>query len=99
MGIYLKENLLIKLNIMPPKKSKDRPEPKVEVPDGDPSAGRDIFDANCAACHAFEGDPKTASAPILGGLFGRKAGTTGFAYSKAMKNSGITWSRKHIFVY
>merc|ERR1712080_242822 len=87
------------LFIMPPKKSKEKPEPKVTVPDGDPSAGRDIFDANCAACHALEGDPKTASAPILGGVFGRKAGTTGFAYSKAMKNSGVTWSRKHIFMY
>jgi len=67
---------------MPPKKSKDRPEPDVTVPDGDPAAGRDIFDANCSACHAFEGDAKSASAPPLGGLFGRKAGTTAFPYSK-----------------
>merc|ERR1712100_49258 len=96
MGFEIKNNYK---KSMPPKKSKERPEPNVEVPDGDPSAGRDVFDANCAACHAFEGDPKTASAPILGGVLGRKAGSTGFAYSKAMKGSGITWSKKHIFVY
>ena len=30
---------------------------------------------------------------------GRKAGETSFSYSKAMKNSGIIWSAKHIFAY
>lgn len=49
---------------MPPKK--ERAEPKVEVPEGDPQAGRSIFDGQCAACHALEGDNRTASAPSLG---------------------------------
>jgi mono/diheme cytochrome c family protein len=49
---------------MPPKKSK--PEPDVVVPEGDSTNGRAIFDQHCAACHALEGDNKTASAPTLG---------------------------------
>merc|ERR1712176_426198 len=100
MGNLLKNNFEKKqFIIMPPKKSKEKAEPKVEVPDGDPSAGRDVFDANCSACHALDGDAKTAYAPILGGVMGRKSGSTGFAYSKAMKGAGITWSEKHLFVF
>ena len=48
----------------------------------DVKAGRAIFDSNCAACHGFTGDAKSASAPPLGGVFGRKAGTTAFPHSK-----------------
>ncbi len=66
---------------------------------GDKDAGRAIFDANCSACHALDGDAKSASAPPLGGLIGRPAGNTAFAYSKAMKGSGITWTDKHLFVF
>ncbi len=83
---------------MPPK-AKVIPEPNVEVPDGDAGAGRGIFDSQCSACHAIEGDDKTAAAPSLGGLFGRKAGSTAFPYSKAMKGAGFTWSEKHFWVY
>jgi len=39
---------------MPPKK-KGVPEPKVEVPNGDAGAGRELFDQHCSACHALEG--------------------------------------------
>ena len=68
---------------MPPKK--ERVEPKVDLPEGDGTAGRAIFDQHCAACHALEGDDKTASAPTLGywnlsyifsGIIGRSAGST-----------------------
>lgn len=40
---------------MPPKKKAIK-EPKVDVPEGDASAGRGVFDAKCSACHAFEGN-------------------------------------------
>lgn len=83
---------------MPPKK-KEVKEPDVTVPDGDVGNGRDIFDANCSACHAIEGDDKTASAPSLGGVVGRKSGSTAFPYSKAMKGFGITWTEKHLFMF
>jgi len=39
---------------MPPKK-KTIAEPKVDVPNGDAKAGREIFDQHCSACHALEG--------------------------------------------
>ncbi len=83
---------------MPPKK-KGIEEPKVDVPNGDAGAGREVFDQHCGACHAFDGDEKTAAAPILAGILNRAAGSTGFKYSNAMKKSGITWSDKHLFMF
>lgn len=83
---------------MPPK-SKAKEEPQVVVPGGDVTAGRDIFDGQCGACHALEGDNKTAAAPSLGGVIGRGAGSTTFKYSNAMKKSGIVWSDKHLFMF
>lgn len=47
----------------------------------------------------MQGDGKGAAAPPLGGIMGRKAGETAFSYSKAMKNSGIVWSDKHVWMY
>ena len=48
--------------------------------------------ALCKSCHtAIEGGGDMTG-PNLFGVFGRKAGTkAGFAYSDAMKASGITW--------
>ncbi len=54
------------------------------------AAGKAAFSA-CKACHAVE-KGKTSMGPSLYGVVGRKAGTVpGFAYSKAMASSGITW--------
>lgn len=46
----------------------------------------------CKICHSLgKGDPNRVG-PNLYGVFGRKAATVaGFAYSDAMKNSGIVW--------
>merc|ERR1712029_80308 len=84
---------------MPPKKGKMRAEPDVTVPEGDAGAGRGIFDSQCGACHALEGDNKTAAAPMLGGLFGRMSGATTFKYSNSMKKANILWSEKHLFMF
>ena len=46
-----------------------------------------------------QGDGKGAAAPPLGGVVGRKGGTTAFSYSKALKGCGITWSDKHLWMY
>ena len=46
-----------------------------------------------------KGDGKGAGAPPLGGIINRVAGSTAFGYSKAMKNSGVVWTPKHIFAY
>ncbi|MEG0923251.1 MAG: c-type cytochrome [Comamonas sp.] len=53
--------------------------------------GEQVY-ARCAACHALAYD---RVGPHHCGLLGRRAGTVpGFAYSPAMKNSGLTWDEK-----
>lgn len=47
--------------------------------------------AVCTACHSVE-PGRNGVGPSLAGVAGRKAGTApGFAYSNALKESGITW--------
>ena len=54
-------------------------------------AGEQVY-ARCAACHALAQD---RVGPHHCGLLGRRAGSVpGFAYSPAMKNSGLTWDEK-----
>jgi cytochrome c len=58
---------------------------------GDPDKGAAVF-AQCRLCHSLDAG-KNGTGPSLHGLFGRKAGSvTGFAYSAAMKQSGVVWS-------
>ncbi|OFX07715.1 MAG: hypothetical protein A2516_06100 [Alphaproteobacteria bacterium RIFOXYD12_FULL_60_8] len=55
--------------------------------------GEKAFKA-CKACHKLD---KNATGPMLGGVVGRAAGTAeGFAYSDAVKNSGITWTEENL---
>jgi cytochrome c len=57
---------------------------------GDAARGKAVFEKRCTGCHALDADRE---APRLGGVFGRKAGSVaGFAYSAALKNSGLTWN-------
>ena len=57
----------------------------------DAAAGEKVF-AVCRACHQVGETAKNAVGPSLNGLFGRKSGTIeGYNYSKANKESGITW--------
>jgi len=59
---------------------------------GEASKGQRVFNTQCRSCHTVEKDGAQAMGPNLHGLFGRKAGTSaGYAYSDAMKNSGIVW--------
>jgi cytochrome c2 len=60
---------------------------------GDPAAGEKVFKAHlCFGCHRLE-PGQNAAGPSLAGVYGKKAGTVpGFAYSDALKNSGIVWN-------
>ena len=47
----------------------------------------------CRSCHSVE-PGKNGIGPTLAGIYGQKAGEVpGFAFSDALKESGITWDR------
>jgi len=58
---------------------------------GDAAAGRMVFNNACRTCHTLkEGDNRLG--PSLAGVMDRKAGSlTGYVFSDAMKNAGLTW--------
>lgn len=62
-------------------------------------AGRRAF-SECAVCHsARQGAPHRVG-PNLFDIVGQNAGTRdGFAYSSAMRNSGVIWSRETLDAY
>src|SRR4029079_9919980 len=64
----------------------------------DVAKGREQF-KKCEACHSLE-PGVTKIGPHLAGLFGRQASSIdGFAYSTALKNSGIVWDEKTLDDY
>jgi cytochrome c len=66
--------------------------------DGDAEKGKKVF-AKCKACHEASVE-KNKVGPHLKGLFGRAAGSLeGYAYSDAMKASGITWDEESLEAY
>jgi len=59
---------------------------------GSPDAvkGADVYDDRCSGCHVIGG---VGEGPSLAGAVGRKAGAApGFAYTAALKGSGLTWT-------
>jgi cytochrome c len=65
---------------------------------GDAAKGEKVF-AQCKACHVAEPGVNRVG-PSLHGVVGRTAGTiAGFNYSKANKESGVTWSEDVLFTY
>lgn len=66
---------------------------------GDAAKGKVDFQ-RCAICHRAEKDGGNGLGPNLFGVIGRKAGSVeNFAYSSAMKNSGITWTPDKLAAY
>jgi cytochrome c oxidase assembly protein Cox11/cytochrome c2 len=60
----------------------------------DPKRGEALFADRCSACHALD---RNKTAPMLGGVFGRKAGTAaGYNYSPALRQADIRWSTENL---
>ena len=58
--------------------------------DGDAKVGQVLFQERCAACHAAQ--PTRKPAPLLAGVYGRRAGTApNYTYSAALRNASVTW--------
>lgn len=58
----------------------------------DATAGAAVFH-QCTACHAYKPGMPGVAAPNLVGVVGRKAASTPFAYSAALKASKLTWDK------
>ena len=65
----------------------------------DPAVGAKTF-AACSICHRVGQGAENVVGPELNGIVGRKAGSVqGFAYSEAMKASGITWTEDVLLTF
>ena len=63
---------------------------------GDAARGEKLYE-QCRGCHAYKG---TLVGPPHCGVYGRRAGSVeGFAYSDAMKKSGVVWDEKTLDAY
>lgn len=61
--------------------------------------GEKVF-KKCAACHTVGKGAKNKVGPVLNGVVGRPAAqASGFKYSKAMRDSGITWDEATLAAY
>lgn len=66
---------------------------------GDVQRGADVFATECAECHSVKaGHDKKG--PSLFAVLGRKAASNpDFAYSDAMRQSGLTWTEDRLTAY
>jgi cytochrome c len=65
-----------------------------QTPAGDKTKGADVFEDRCSGCHVLQGE---GQGPSLIGVVGRKAGSLpGFAYTPALKASGLVWTAANI---
>jgi cytochrome c len=65
----------------------------------DVEAGKAVF-KKCGACHQIGPDAKNGLGPALTCVAGKPAGHhEGFAYSDAVKNSGVTWDDEHLLAW
>src|ERR1700722_9498465 len=65
-------------------------------PAGDAAKGEASFNDVCTQCHTIGG---VSAGPNLAGVVGRKAGTTDYPYTAAMKGAGIVWTPANLERY
>jgi cytochrome c len=58
-----------------------------------------LFKQRCAVCHSVVAGKAGTVGPNLKGVVGRKAGTTTFAYSPAMRRANIKWTPQNLDKY
>jgi cytochrome c len=61
--------------------------------------GETVFRQRCVMCHSNVAGKSTPQGPNLVGVVGRKAGSTPFNHSPAMKVSGIVWNANNLNRY
>lgn len=58
--------------------------------------GAVLFKQRCQLCHQTVTGKPSPLGPNLAGVSGRKAGSTTFAYSSALKASGLVWTSPNL---
>ncbi len=67
---------------------------------GDATAGKAVFNSQCAMCHTIAAGGPNLLGPNLHGIVGRTGGTTkGYNYSPAMKAAGFAWTKEKLAAY
>ncbi len=61
--------------------------------------GATIFRMRCGSCHTVVPAGRAVLGPNLSGVVGRKAASTTFNYSPALRASGLTWTRANLDRY
>jgi cytochrome c len=61
--------------------------------------GGALFRQRCGSCHNMTPGARALLAPSLVGVVGRKAASTTFNYSAALRASNLTWTRANLDRY
>ena len=62
------------------------------APAGNVSHGQALFQERCGTCHASGAQGGGGQGPDLGGVVGRRAGSTDFGYSPALRHATFSWT-------
>lgn len=58
----------------------------------DAAAGAVVYKQRCSTCHTITPGQRHGVGPNLAGVAGRRAASTDFNYSAALKGAGLTWN-------